>query len=236
MDLVDGRWDWIRSGPLVVIPVGSTEQHGPHLPFDTDTLIAQAVARGVVGRMSPGSAVLAPPVAYGASGEHQDFPGTVSIGTPVLTSVLVELGRSAATWAAGIVFVNGHGGNLDAVNAAVDRLRFEGRRVTWVPCAPADGDAHAGRAETSILLHLHPGRVLLDRVRPGRVDRLESLLPELREKGVRAVSPTGVLGDPRGASAQEGARLIEGMIAEAVRRLAMTDTDGRGEPGRAASR
>lgn len=219
MDLVDARWDWIPPSPIALVPVGSTEQHGPHLPFDTDTLIAQAVARGVMGRMLPGSAVLAPPVPYGASGEHQDFPGTVSIGTDVLTAVLVELGRSIATWARRIVFVNGHGGNVDALNAAVDRLRFEARDALWVPCMPPGGDAHAGRSETSVLLYLHPARVVADRAAAGRVERLDILLPELREKGVRAVSPNGVLGDPRGASAAEGKTLLEQMIAEAVRRL-----------------
>jgi mycofactocin system creatininase family protein len=227
MDLVDTRWDWIRPGSLVLVPVGSTEQHGPHLPFDTDTLIADAVARGVMGRMPPGRAVLAPPVAYGASGEHQDFPGTVSIGTEVLAAVLLELGRSIGTWARRIVFVNGHGGNIDAVDSAVRRLRFEGRDAVWVPCVTPGGDAHAGRAETSVLLSLHPGRVASDRAPVGRVERIDALLPELRAKGVRAVSPNGVLGDPRGASAAEGKTLLERMIAEATRRVLDDEREDR---------
>ncbi len=227
MDLVDTRWDGIGPGSLVIVPVGSTEQHGLHLPFDTDTLIAEAVARGVAGQMPPGTTVLAPSVAYGASGEHQDFPGTASIGTEVLTAVLIELGRSIGTWADRTVFVNGHGGNLEALTAAVDRLRFEGRDVDWVPCVPPGGDAHAGRAETSLLLHLHPSRVTPDRAAAGPVDRIEALLPELRERGVRAVSPNGVLGDPRGASAAEGRHLLERMIAEAARRI-RREPRGRG--------
>lgn len=225
MDLVDARWDWIEPGSLVLVPVGSTEQHGPHLPFDTDTLIAEAVARGVAGRMPPGRAVLAPSVAYGASGEHQDFPGTASIGTDVLTSVLVELGRSIATWAGRIVFVNGHGGNVDALTSAVDRLRFEARDVAWVPCVPPGSDAHAGRAETSLLLYLHPARVVPDRAVAGPVDSIDALLPELREKGVRAVSPNGVLGDPHGASASEGKHLLERMISDATRRVLRSGQD-----------
>jgi creatinine amidohydrolase len=227
MDLVDARWDWIPAGSVVLVPVGSTEQHGPHLPFDTDTLIAQAVARGVMGRMSPGRALLAPAVPYGASGEHQDFPGTISIGTDALASMLLELGRSIATWAHRVVFVNGHGGNIDALNTAVERLTFEARDAIWVPCMPLQGDAHAGRVETSVLLYLHPARVVPDRAPVGRVERLDALLPELREKGVRAVSPNGVLGDPRGASAAEGETILEQMIAEATRRARAADGPSR---------
>ena len=225
MDLVDTRSHWIPPGTVVLVPVGSTEQHGPHLPFDTDTLIAEAVARGVMGRMPPGRALLAPPLVYGASGEHQDFAGTISIGTEALAAVLLELGRSISTWASVVVFVNGHGGNVDALNAATERLRFEGRDALWVPCMPVHGDAHAGRTETSVLLYLHPSRVVPDRAPVGRVERLDALLPELREKGVRAVSPNGVLGDPSGASAAEGKTLLEQMIAGATRRLG-----ARGEP------
>src|SRR4051794_27413330 len=95
---------------LVLVPVGSTEQHGPHLPLDTDTVIATAVAHGVAAEL-PGTWV-APPISYGSSGEHQSFPGTASIGTEALTHVLVELARSMRTWASRVVFVNAHGGNV----------------------------------------------------------------------------------------------------------------------------
>ncbi len=127
----------------LLVPVGSLEQHGPHLPLDTDTRIAAAVAR----RAAAGdpALLLAPPLAYGASGEHEGFPGTLSIGHDALRAVLVELGRSAARWANRLVFVNGHGGNLPTVPAAVTRLRAEGREVAWVGCTVPEGDAHAGR-------------------------------------------------------------------------------------------
>src|ERR1700724_3827175 len=88
--------------PSVMIPLGSTEQHGPHLPLDTDTRIATAVARGATARLSGDSQLhwmVAPAIAYGDSGEHQSFPGTISIGTEALTTLLVEYGRSATCWA-----------------------------------------------------------------------------------------------------------------------------------------
>jgi mycofactocin system creatininase family protein len=125
------------SSPTVVVPLGSTEQHGPHLPLDTDARIATAVARAVVTSLRatgyPAPLVIAPAVAYGASGEHQGFAGTVSIGTAVLERLLVEFGRSACEWAQRLVFVNGHGGNVDALTASVARLQDEGQGRRVVP-------------------------------------------------------------------------------------------------------
>ncbi len=110
---------------MLVIPVGSTEQHGPHLPLDTNTRIATAVARAVIERLATGQCLLAPAIGYGASGEHQGFAGTVSIGTAALRLLLVEFGRSASSWASRLVFVNGHGGNVEALVAGVAQLRYE---------------------------------------------------------------------------------------------------------------
>lgn len=198
--------------PLLVVPLGSTEQHGPHLPLSTDALVAAAVAAALADRLG---AVLAPVLPFGASGEHQDFPGTLSIGTPALTTVLVELARSAATWAEGLVLVNGHGGNADALAAALALLRAEGHRVTAVHCGVPGGDAHAGRTETSLLLHLRPD--LVGEQRPvGATGPIDELLPALRAGGVAAVSPSGVLGDARGASAEEGERLLAAVVDAAA--------------------
>ena len=106
---------------LVLVPLGSTEQHGPHLPLDTDTRIATAVGRALAARFGDGW-LLAPALHYGASGEHEGFDGTISIGTTVLQLLLIEYGRSACNWAGRLVFVNGHGGNLDALADLLDHL------------------------------------------------------------------------------------------------------------------
>jgi creatinine amidohydrolase len=214
--LVDTPWPGIPGDLTVLIPVGSTEQHGPHLPFDVDTVIARAVC-AEAARLRGADMRVAPAVAYGASGEHQDFPGTVSIGTEVLTSTLVELGRSARLWAGRLVFVNGHGGNIDALERALTLLRAEGTDAAWLPCR--HGEGHAGRAETSLMLHLDPARVELDRAAPGRTEPMQDLLPRLRAEGVRAVAPNGVLGDPTGASAAEGEALLQRMADEVVSAL-----------------
>jgi mycofactocin system creatininase family protein len=203
-----------------MIPLGSTEQHGPHLPLDTDTRIATAVARAALaGLRLRQEWLVAPALGYGASGEHQDFPGTISIGTEALTMLLVEYGRSAACWAHRLLFVNGHGGNIGALSAAVAKLRAEGRDAGWCPCVAAAGDAHAGHTETSVLLHISPADVLTDRWLAGNRAPLSELLPSMRRGGVAAVSPVGVLGDPTTATAVEGERIFGEMVDECVRRV-----------------
>jgi mycofactocin system creatininase family protein len=210
-----------------MIPLGSTEQHGPHLPLDTDTRIATAVARGVTARLAeaPGSGdrqlhwLVAPAIGYGDSGEHQSFPGTISIGTEALTTLLVEYGRSATCWAQRLLFVNGHGGNVAALNRAVGRLRSEGRDVGWWACTAAGADAHAGHTETSVLLHISPADVLTDLWRPGNGAPLSDLLPSMRRGGVAAVSELGVLGDPTTATAAEGKRILTEMIEGCLDRV-----------------
>lgn len=204
--------------PIVLVPVGSTEQHGPHLPISTDTLIAEELAGRAV-HLTDGLLV-APTLAITASGEHAGFPGTLSIGVAVMTQVIVELGRSA-DWAAGIVFVNGHGGNHAAVGAAVATLRSEGRHVlSWWPKWPhrRDGgpaDLHAGRIETSLMLAIDPGLVRLEKAVAGPDADIE----QLRAEGVRSVSPTGVLGDPTGASGREGERFITAFVEDLVHEI-----------------
>jgi creatinine amidohydrolase len=210
------RWPQVESAPrkLLVVPLGALEQHGPHLPMDTDTRIAVAVAeRACAGRPAVG---LAPAVAIGASGEHAAFPGTLSIGTDALALLLVELGRHASLHWPAMLLVNGHGGNVPAINRAVATLRAEGRTCrVWhagLPGSPV-ADLHAGRFETSIMLALAPGLVQLDRAAPGDTRPLAEIMPALRESGVRAVSPNGVLGDPAGACAAEGEDLIAQLSA-----------------------
>jgi creatinine amidohydrolase len=304
-ELARARWPEVAAWPrrLLVVPVGSVEQHGPHLPLDTDTRIASAVAlracavaaanagawvssdvtqatgtarhtdpAGDAGRTSntgrtgntgaagntdpagdagrtgdaggPGTARsgeseaagigLAPPISIGASGEHADFPGTLSIGHVALSTLLVELGRHASLHWPAMLIVNGHGGNVSAIDDALRKLRAEGRDchvwhagvrpsmlaaagLTLVP------DAHAGRVETSIMLALSPGDVRLDVAAAGDARPLAEVMPTLREHGVGGVSANGVLGNPTGASAAEGEtllRLLTADLAATIARLA----------------
>ncbi|TFV70291.1 mycofactocin biosynthesis peptidyl-dipeptidase MftE [Blastococcus sp. CT_GayMR19] len=234
--LADAPWLDVPPGSLVLVPVGSTEQHGPHLPLDTDSAIADAVAHRCAESLARHRAdepvLVAPVVTYGASGEHQAFRGTCSIGTEALRMVTVELVRSIRTWAERVVLVNGHGGNVPALRAAVSQLRAEGHAVAWASCATRDtggqGDAHAGFSETSLMLHLRPRAVRLERAEPGNTTPIERLLPRLVADGVAAVSVNGVLGDPTGASAAEGARLFAQMAADVTRSIESWQPDSTG--------
>lgn len=220
-----GRRTWAELDGVpttLAVPLGSMEQHGPHLPLDTDTTIATAVAATLPDTVS------AAPIAYGASGEHEGFAGTVSIGRAALEFLLLEFGRSAMGWAHRIVFVNGHGGNGQALVEAVRQLRFEGRDVAWLACSVEGADAHAGRAETSLMLHLAPESVRLDRAEPGNVEPLATLLPRLRDHGVAALSSNGVLGDPTGASAPEGRASFEKLQIRSAELVARWQPDGNG--------
>ena len=192
------------TGDLLVVPLGATEQHGPHLPLGTDTVIAVALASSVE------DAVIAPALPYGSSGEHEGFKGTLSIGQAALAHVLVELTRASGF--ARVLFVSAHGGNAEPLAAAVRELRGEGRAV-WAWSPRWKGDAHAGRIETSLMLALAPELVGPTRD-AGNVTPLPELLPRLRAEGVRSVSPNGVLGDPSGASAQEGRELLAAAMAD----------------------
>ena len=214
----------IPAGVTVLVPVGSTEQHGPHLPLDTDTVIATAVASAAAETLvAAGQRVMvAPSLAYGSSGEHQDFPGTCSIGTDALRTVLVELTRSVRTWARRVVFVNAHGGNLAALREAIRQLTDEGHDVTWVACATEEVDLHAGRTETSLMLHLRPRDVRLERAEAGNTAPLRELLPLMIAGGIKAVSANGVLGDPAGATAEEGATVLAAMARDVIASLAPT--------------
>lgn len=229
--------DRVGHDALLAVPVGSMEQHGPHLPIGTDTLVAAELCARLVDRVP--EVLVAPVIPYGASGEHEGFAGTLSVGATALESLVVELARSAGRWVRRVVVVNGHGGNVEALGRAGARLRSEGREVlVWSPRwrAPRDHpgvatDAHAGITETSIVLALRPSLVRREAATAGVVAPLAELWPRLRQAGVRAVSPTGVLGDPSGASAELGAALLDEAVDDLVATIAEWPVDGTGRCG-----
>jgi creatinine amidohydrolase len=219
VELAGATWPQVEATGgrrVLAIPLGSLEQHGPHLPLDTDTRIASAVTAGLALRCDDdGVAVavaVAPAVPYGASGEHADFPGTLLVGHGVLADTLVELVRSSRRSFAGVVLVNAHGGNEEALRVVEERCGAEGDDVlVWRASTPG-GDAHAGRTETSLLLAIDPGVVHLQLAEPGGTEPIATLLPRLRTEGVRPVSSNGVLGDPTGASVEEGRALLDELV------------------------
>jgi creatinine amidohydrolase len=199
------RWPDLTNIITLLIPIGSCEQHGPHLPLDTDTQIAQEIAARSAARSS--NCYVAPAMSITASGEHQGFPGTLSIGNEALILCVVELCRSA-DWAHRIILVNGHGGNFAAVTSACNTLHGEGRHVVaWWPKGSPD-DLHAGRIETSVMLSIAPKEVALPSMTSGPIPTID----DLATLGVQSLSPTGVLGDPTGATAAEGEQWLSAWV------------------------
>jgi creatinine amidohydrolase len=213
--LADLAWPDVarHADAVLAVPLGSTEQHGPHLPLSTDTDIAVVLCQRLAAARD--DVLVAPALPYGSAGEHAGFPGTLSIGQAAVELVVLELVRSATETFRHVVLVSAHGGNTEAVTRAVARLRAESRDVclflpTW------HGDPHAGRPETAMLLAMTPDRVRMADAVPGDTRPLAEVWPALRDGGVRAVSESGILGDPTGATADEGAALLDRLAAELV--------------------
>ncbi|HEX6395077.1 MAG TPA: mycofactocin biosynthesis peptidyl-dipeptidase MftE [Acidimicrobiales bacterium] len=204
---------------VVAVPLGSTEQHGPHLPLSTDTDIAVALCARLEAEVP--EVLAAPPICYGSSGEHRGFAGTLSIGQHALEAMLVELCRSADEFS-GVMIVSTHGGNRETVERSVALLRSERRKVAaWFPRGGDPCDSHAGRVETSVQLALRPERVRRDRLATGDTRPLPDLMPVLRQGGVLAVSASGTLGDPVGSTSEIGQQMLQRWtddLVEAVRR------------------
>jgi creatinine amidohydrolase len=217
-DLTSPEVGWrAAAGAILAVPIGSTEQHGAHLPLSTDTDVALALCRRL--GESRTDVIIAPPLAYGSSGEHAGFAGTLSIGQVAVELVVLELGRSATDTFEHLVFVSAHGGNTEAVTAAVHTLRAESRDVLlYLP--RWEGDPHAGHPETSMMLDLAPELVQLDRAVRGDVRSLAETWPLLRSGGVRAVTDTGVLGDPTHATITAGRRLLDVLAARLIHDVA----------------
>lgn len=207
-----------RRADVAVLPIGSLEQHGSHLPLVTDTVIACTIAQEVAAAHP---VQLLSPVTISCSQEHAAWPGTVSISARtlhlVVTDVFESLRRSGVPK---LVLVNGHGGNYVLSNvvqeAGGDMALFpaardwdEAREAAGVE-TPARSDMHAGEVETSILLHAHP-----DLVRPGYEtgDHLADDRRHLLTTGLPRYAESGVIGRPSLASARKGRDLLAGLVA-----------------------
>jgi creatinine amidohydrolase len=216
-----------------VLPVGSFEQHGAHLPLTTDTLIAQAIAEAVADAYG---LFALPPITFSCSHEHASSPGTVSISSVTLTSVIRDVVTSLRRSGIPVlVLVNGHGGNY-VLNNIVQEANIDGPamalfpgRADWAAAraaaeleTDAHDDMHAGELETSILLHVHP-----DLVRPGweTADEGGGPRPHLLVHGMKAYTQTGVIGRPSLATAEKGKRLLEslaGLMADHLDALGLS--------------
>ena len=237
---------------LLVLPTAAIEQHGQHLPLATDTLINSLLLGHALRKLAPQAPVYAlPAVCYGKSNEHLGFPGTLSLSSSTFMAVLRELGSSIAT--AGfrkLVLYNTHGGNSSLVDVMARDLRAEfGLRTFCLygsAGAPFSGlgaqerayGFHAGEIETALLLAaapelVHRGEYTANYI--AEIGRPELLLPENGPATfawlTRDIAESGVMGDPRRATAESGARWIEEAAVQvaAAREamLAFRGADGR---------
>lgn len=224
------------AGKIVILPLGSFEQHGPHLPFTTDTDIVTAIARALE-RKRPGKLLLLPTLWAGHSTHHLAFPGTLSASQMPYIQLLVELcGCVAGMGARKVFLLNGHGGNDVPARAALRELKGAFPKVRfvfasyWSLAAEAikavresgpGGIGHACELETSLMLHLHPDRVEMSRGRRDgpkhadvyrRVD-MQHARPAYFVEEFHEMSESGVIGDPRLATAAKGKRFFEGIVA-----------------------
>jgi len=219
--LGESTWEYARdSDPSVaLVPVGSTEQHGPHAPLSTDSLLAESIAEGADERSDPMTSLL-PTVPVGISEEHDGFEGTLYVSPPTFRSYVSEVATSAP--ADTVVFVNGHGGNVDALGEVSERLTrddegFFATHWTWWKAVDT-GElemGHAGPVETSVLLHLFPEKV-------GEPTEGVDSWGEYFETAPLAYdtddfTENGVVGDTREASAEKGKHLYEDAVSSLVR-------------------
>jgi creatinine amidohydrolase len=208
------------AGAVAVLPIGATEQHGPHLATGTDTLLADHVASAAAERTGD---VVLPAVPYGCSLGHTDrWPGTLSLHPATMIGVVVEVGRWAhASGFRKLVIVNGHATNGPPCQSAILQLRHElpdlrSRFVSIFDLTPEIAarytqdapDFHANEAETSMLLHLDESQVRPDRV----VDEPDRTVGRVLSYAMPAVTSSGVVGEPSTASADRGAALVEQLV------------------------
>ena len=196
---------------VLLLPLGSFEQHGPHLPLDTDTIIIDAVVAHALdnSQINANAFMVAPTIAISASDEHGGFPGTLSTGSEALADSVIAICRSAS-WSQGVCIVNGHGGNTDALARISSALSYEKiRHSIWSLPSYEGADMHAGHTETSVMLHVAPTKVQTDRIEPGTVGDASNLVAQMRTSGVVGVSANGVLGDPTTATSEHGLAVMK---------------------------
>ena len=196
---------------IVILPLGAWEQHGPHLPLATDTLIIDAVIDHAVNAefLWSDKFLLAPTLSITASDEHQGFPGTLSTGTQALTDSVVAICRSAS-WARTICIVNGHGGNADALKKIASALDHEKVSYSiWSLPSYNGSDMHAGRTETSLMLYLNSSQVKMSLLESGATGSATELIDAMRVGGVSSVAPNGIIGDATMATSEHGKEVLD---------------------------
>jgi creatinine amidohydrolase len=220
----------LKATSILCLPLGAVEQHGPHLPLDTDIVVADGITRALIARLGEEFDLWQlPTLPIGLSREHDWAPGTLSLSIATFAALIKEAAREIvrALPARNLAFINGHGGNRGILDNLLRELASELPLNTCVihPLAlcgsPAASDVHGGANETSLMLALAPDRVRSDlitsAVPPAHPDTVAALV---FDPGVsfpwRTDDPrlarTGIVGDPRAASVEHGKAMIETIV------------------------
>jgi len=242
----DMSWPEIKlaasEGRIPLIPVGSTEQHGPHLPTKTDAFIVEEICKAAASKI-PDDAIVLPCVAYGYNEHHFDFPATIHINHETLIRFVIDIGKSLAHHGfRKIIIVNGHGSNTAPMELAARRITLETPAIcaslTYLSLSPevfklmVAEEAHGGDIETSIMLYLAPHLVDMSKaVRDWNVPDSRFITYGVRPGGQSfavsggavqfvdwwsRVSNTGIIGDPSKASAERGKKMFELLVYSLV--------------------
>lgn len=222
-----------RRTQTVILPFGSVEEHGPHLPLGTDTFQVEEVCRKAA---EEAGVFVAPALPYGVCRSTGDHPGTIGIGTPALRALVLDLG--GAFYGQGLrnfLFISGHAGKthlMTILDAGEELLStFSDVRIAVVSeysemlaagrdVIQTEEDSHAGEVETSRILFLHP-----DLVRGSAPEEYPSFPPHLLIRDKVRFWPGGVWGDPGKASAEKGGRLMEIAVRNLVSIIRRLDSE-----------
>lgn len=228
-----------RRGGIVVVPVGSTEQHGPALPVSTDSSLVTAVAKGAASSLIGKLEVLVTPtMAFGASHHHMDLGGTISLTVETFQRTILDIVETLHRDGFGkILLLNGHGGNMPPLSAAAATLAMERRihvavtsywtliahRISEVRESEIGGMAHAGEFETSLQLYLNEAEVRVDKIRSAMPDDPSEYFQTDLFGSSRVIYPrpmpevtgsAGNIGEANMASKEKGERLFAMCVEE----------------------
>jgi creatinine amidohydrolase len=244
------NWPEVRAAiatgfTTAVVAIGSMEQHGPHLPTMTDTRIGDAVAHRVALKL--GHALQARSIPVGVSEHHFPFGATISLQPGTLKLVVRDYVDSLVRDGfRRIVLLPMHGGNFAPVAQTIEEARaahpgidiagytdllgltgFLNEASAEFGVSEGESGAHAGESETSLMLALEPGMVARDRFAPGYVGPMgEKEVGIVFERGMRALTENGVIGDPRKASADRGRVYLEALADFLVREMSSPEEAG----------
>lgn len=233
----------VEQNRVAVLPVGTVEQHGPHLPLVTDVLTATEMSRRAVERM-PGEAVLMPSVYYSFNEHHLDFPGTIAVEGPTIINYVTDIGKSLAHHGfRKILLVNGHGSNVPFLDVAARNITNHSdaicAMVSWWSLIPRElltklresefpgGMAHGCELETSVLLYLRGDLVQFEKAhRDINFQKTEffywdlaSPSPVVFQEFFSRYSKSGTVGDPTKATREKGEQFVEAVVSRMVNLL-----------------